>query len=62
MEVLFTIIGIILLVAGGTGIVLTCINYPVATLNWIEGILTFGVFTILGIAAIVILTLTPRET
>ena len=62
MEILFTIVGIILLVAGGTGIVLTSVNYPVATLDWIEGILTFGVFTILGIAAIVILTLTPRET
>ena len=62
MEVLFTIIGIILLVAGGIGIFLTCSNYPLATLDWIEGILTFGVFTILGVATIVLLTLTPRET
>ena len=36
MEVLFTIIGIILLVAGSTGIVLTCINYPLATLDWLD--------------------------
>ena len=62
MEILFTIIGIILLLAGGTGISLTCINYQLATLNWIECILTFGVFTVLGIATIVVLTLTPRET
>ena len=61
MELLFTIVGIILLLAGGTGIVVTCINYTLATLNWIEGILTFGVFVILGIATIVILTITPRE-
>lgn len=62
MEILFTIVGIILLLAGGTGIILTSINYPVGILDWVEGILTFGVFTILGIAAIVILTVTPRET
>ena len=62
MEILFTIVGIILLLAGGTGIILTSINYPVGILDWVEGILTFGVFAILGIAAIVILTVTPRET
>jgi len=62
MEVLFAIVGILLLVAGGIGLVLTCSNYPIATLEWIEGTLTYGVFVILGLAAIVILTLTPRET
>ena len=62
MEVLFAIVGILLLVAGGIGLVLTYSNYPIVTLEWIEGTLTYGVFVILGLAAIVILTLTPRET
>ena len=62
MGVLLAIVGILLLVAGGIGLVLTCSNYPIATLEWIEGTLTYGVFVILGLATIVILTLTPRET
>jgi hypothetical protein len=61
MGVLFTIIALVLLVAGGTGLVLTCSNHLIATLDWIEGILTYGVFVILGLSAIVMLTLTPRE-
>ena len=62
MGVLFTIVALLLLVAGGIGLVLTCSNYLMATLDWIEGTLTYGVFVILGLAAIIILALTPRET
>ena len=62
MEVLFAIVGILLLVAGGIGLVPTYSNYPIVTLDWIEGTLTYGVFVILGLAAIIILALTPRET
>ena len=61
MGILFTVVGLVLLVAGGIGLVLTCSNYLTATLDWIEGILTYGVFVILGLSAIIILTLTPRE-
>jgi len=62
METLFAIVGIILLIAGGIGLFLTYSNYPIVTLEWIEGTLTYGVFVILGLAAIIILALTPRET
>lgn len=62
METLFAIVGIILLVAGGIGLFLAFSNYPILTLDWIEGTLTYGVFVILGLAAIIILALTPRET
>ena len=61
MGILFTIVALVLLVAGGTGLVLTCSNYPTATLDWIEGILNYGVFVVLGLSVIVIVTLTPRE-
>ena len=63
MVLLFTVVWITLLVAGGIGLFLTWDNYSVATLDWIEGTLTYGVFVILGLAVIVGMMLTPpRET
>jgi hypothetical protein len=62
MVILFSIVGLVLLVAGGAGLVLTYANYPLATLDWIEGNLTYGVFTVLGIAVIILATMIPRET
>jgi len=62
MVILFSIVGLVLLFAGGTGLVLTYANYPLATLDWIEGNLTYGVFTVLGIAVIILATMIPRET
>jgi hypothetical protein len=62
MVILFTIMGLVLLVAGGTGLFLTYAHYPMATLDWIEGNLTYGVFTLLGLATIIIVTMVPRET
>ncbi|MCK4782334.1 MAG: hypothetical protein KAV87_01185 [Desulfobacteraceae bacterium] len=62
MVILFSIVGLVLLVAGGAGLVLTYANFPLATLDWIEGNLTYGVFTILGIAVIILATMIPRET
>ncbi len=62
MIILSTIVGILLFVAGSIGLILTWINYPMATLNWIEGHLTYGMFCILGLAVIAIIVMTPRET
>jgi hypothetical protein len=62
MVILFSIVGLVLLVAGGAGLVLTYSNFPLATLDWIEGNLTYGVFTVLGIAVIILATMIPRET
>ena len=62
MVILFSIVGLVLLVAGGAGLVLTYANFPLATLDWIEGNLTYGVFTALGIAVIILTTMIPRET
>ena len=62
MVILFTIIGLLLLTAGSVGLVITNANLPVASLDWIDGNLTYGVFTILGIASIILITMTPRET
>ncbi len=62
MVILFTIVGLILLIAGGTGLFHTYTNYSVAALGWIERSLTYGIFVILGLAAIIVVTMTPRET
>ncbi len=62
MVILFTIVGLLLLVAGGAGLFLTYTNFPLATLDWIEGNLTYGVFVVLGLATIIVVTMTPRET
>jgi len=62
MVILFLIVGLVLLVAGGAGLVLTYANFPLATLDWIEGNLTYGVFTVLGFAVIILATIIPRET
>ena len=62
MVILFSIMGLVLLVAGGAGLVLTYANFPLATLDWIEGNLTYGVFTFLGIAVIILATMIPRDT
>ena len=61
MVILFIIMGLVSLVAGGVGLVLTYANYPLVTLDWIEGNLTYGVFTVLGLAMIIIVTMVPRE-
>lgn len=62
MALLFTIVWITLVIAGGIGLFLTWANYSVATLDWIEGTLTYGVFVILGLAVIVSMILMPTET
>lgn len=62
MVILLTIMGLVLLVAGGAGLILTYANFPAATLEWIEGNLTYGVFTVLGLAIIILIAITPRET
>jgi len=61
MVALFTIVGLALLAAGGVGLFLATTSYPPASLQWIEGILTYGVFTILGLATIILVTMVPRE-
>ncbi|MBN2075554.1 MAG: hypothetical protein JW762_08400 [Dehalococcoidales bacterium] len=62
MIIISTIVGIILFVGGCTGVVLTWINYQVSSLAWIEGLLTYGMFAVLGLGIIVFIVMTPRET
>jgi len=61
MTILFTVVGIILLIVGCFGLFLTYSNYDFASLGWIEGSLTYGAFTLLGLATIIVITVTPRR-
>ena len=61
MFLLFLIVALILLIAGGIGLFLTNANYIFGNLNWILGNLTFGTFTILGLALILFLTIFSSE-
>lgn len=61
MSIIFTLVGLLLLVAGGIGLFLTYTNYPTGSLDWIEGNLTYGIFAVLGLATIIVITLTPRR-
>jgi hypothetical protein len=60
--IISTIVGIILFIGGCAGVVITWINYQVSSLAWIEGLLTYGMFALLGLGIIVFIVMTPRET
>jgi hypothetical protein len=61
MIIVSTIAGIVLFIGGCAGIILTWVNYQVSTISWIEGLLTYGMFAVLGLAIITIMVMTPRE-
>jgi hypothetical protein len=61
MTVLFAVVGLLVLIAGGAGLFITYTNYSAGSLDWIEGNLIYGVFLVIGLATIIVLTLTPRR-
>ena len=53
MSTLFMIlpfIGILLLISGGIGLFIVNLNYSAGDLIWIQGNLTYGVFSFIGLA------------
>jgi len=58
---LMTFISLLLLIVGGIGLFVTFTNFTVGDPHWIQGILTFGVFTVLGLVTIVILAMRGPE-
>ena len=53
MGILFKIlpfIGILLLISGAIGLFVVNLNYSSGDLIWIQGNLTYGVFTLIGLA------------
>ena len=56
-----TFIGLLLLIVGSIGIVITFMNFSVGDSHWFQGILTFGVFTVVGLVTIVFLAMKGSE-
>ncbi len=61
MFILFMILALILLIAGGVGLFHTNINLAAGTNLWIYGNITFGTFTIVGIAVLIFMALFNKE-
>ena len=61
MFIFFMILALIFLITGGIGLFYTNINFTSASPHWIYGNLTFGTFTIVGIAAIIFLAIFNSE-
>lgn len=64
MGMLFKImpfLGLLLLITGSIGLVTTYINFAVGSLDWVQGNLTYGTFTVLGLAIIVCLMISGPE-
>ena len=61
MFIAFTILALIFLIAGVVGLFYTNTALIVGNPNWIQGNITFGTFTIIGLVAIVILTIFGSE-
>ena len=61
MFLFFMILALIFLIAGGIGLFYTNINFAANSHYWIYGNLTFGTFTIVGIAIIIFMALFNAE-
>lgn len=61
MFILFMIVALIFLVAGGGGLFYTNLNFGFGSSFWIFGNLTFGTFTAIGLAVIVFMALFNTE-
>ena len=54
-------IGILLFISGAVGLFIINLNYPSGDLIWIQGNLTFGVFTLVGLAITICLMISGLE-
>ena len=61
MDKLFAIVGILLLIAGGIGLLLTHANLEAGDIDWVLGNLTYGTFTVVGLVFVVFLVLVQWE-
>lgn len=54
-------IGLFLILAGGIGLFVTTTNLALGDTLWIQGIITYGVFTIIGIAIVICIMISGPE-
>jgi len=58
---LLPFIGILLLISGAAGLFIINLNYPAGNLIWIQGNLTYGVFTLVGLVITLCLMISGLE-
>ena len=61
MFIIFMIIALIFLIAGGVGLFYTNINLVSGTPPWIIGNITFSTFTVIGIITLVFMGIFNRQ-
>ncbi len=61
MFIFFMILALIFLIAGGTGLFYTNINLVAGSHYWVHGNITYGTFTVVGIAIIIFMILFGSE-
>lgn len=54
-------IGLFLILAGGIGLFVTNTNLAFGDILWIQGNITYGVFTIIGIAIVICIIISGPE-
>jgi len=58
---LFTVIGLVFLIAGGAGLIITHTMLSFGGAEWILANITFGTFSILAVIILFVLTIYPSE-
>lgn len=53
MVILYTLISILLLIAGGVGLFVTYTGSELGTTVWIQGTITYGVFLLIGVMVVI---------
>lgn len=61
MFIFFMILALIFLISGGIGLFYTNINFASSSHYWIIGNLTFGTFTLVGIATLIFMAIFNTE-
>ena len=53
--------GLLVLVAGCVGLIITFTNFSLDSVEWLQGFITYGVFTIVGLTTIIFLIVITWE-
>ncbi len=61
MFLFLMILGLVLLIAGSVGLVVTNTGAEVGSLNWTQGNITFATFTVVGIGMLIFLGIFGSE-
>ena len=61
MFVFFMILALVFLIAGGAGLFYTNTTLIIGNPNWVQGNITFGTFTVVGLATLIFLALFGSE-